>query len=91
MIYEVYGLFLRIARFYIDNTWTFSKVQFLYQSQLLTIVLQKTHKILKVFIKMLMVIFLFNHFAQWNLFDVVNSVILKFPAVLKFPVVVSLF
>ena len=23
--------------------------------------------------------------AQWNLFDVVNRVILKFPAVLKFP------
>ena len=23
--------------------------------------------------------------AQWNLFDVVNSVILKFPVVLKFP------
>ena len=23
--------------------------------------------------------------AQWNLFDVVNSVILKFTAVLKFP------
>ena len=23
----------------------------------------------------------FNHLAQWNLFDVVNSVILKFPAV----------
>ena len=28
--------------------------------------------------------------AQWNLFDVVNSVILKFPAVLKFPTVVFL-
>ena len=26
-----------------------------------------------------------NHMTQWNLFDVVNSVILKFPAVLKFP------
>ena len=26
-----------------------------------------------------------NHMAEWNLFDVVNSVILKFPAVLKFP------
>ena len=26
-----------------------------------------------------------NHMAQWNLFDVVSSVILKFPAVLKFP------
>ena len=26
-----------------------------------------------------------NHMAQWNLFDVVNSIILKFPAVLKFP------
>ena len=28
---------------------------------------------------------IFNHMAKWNLFDVVNSVILKFPAVLKFP------
>ena len=28
---------------------------------------------------------LYNHMAQWNLFDVVNSVILKIPAVLKFP------
>ena len=26
-----------------------------------------------------------NHMAQWNLFDVVNGVILKFSAVLKFP------
>ena len=26
-----------------------------------------------------------NHMARWNLFDVVNSVILKFPAVSKFP------
>ena len=26
-----------------------------------------------------------NHMAQWNLFDAVNIVILKFPAVLKFP------
>ena len=25
-----------------------------------------------------------NHMAQWNLFDVANNVILKFPAVLKF-------
>ena len=25
------------------------------------------------------------HMAQWNLFNVVNSIILKFPAVLKFP------
>ena len=24
--------------------------------------------------------YIFNHMAQWNLFDVVNSVILKFPA-----------
>ena len=29
-------------------------------------------------------ILLSNHMAQWNLFDVVNSVISKFPAVLKF-------
>ena len=27
----------------------------------------------------------YNHIAKGNLFDVVNSVILKFPAVLKFP------
>ena len=27
----------------------------------------------------------YNHMAQWNLFNVVNSVISKFPAVLKFP------
>ena len=27
----------------------------------------------------------FNHMAEWNLFDVVNIVILKFHAVLKFP------
>ena len=26
-----------------------------------------------------------NHMAEWNLFDVINSVILEFPAVLKFP------
>ena len=26
--------------------------------------------------------------AKWNMFDVVNSVILKFPSVLKFPAVV---
>ena len=26
-----------------------------------------------------------NHMAQWNLFDVVISIILKFPTVLKFP------
>ena len=27
-----------------------------------------------------------NYMVEWNLFDVVNSVILKFPAVLKYPV-----
>ena len=29
--------------------------------------------------------------AEWNLFDVVNSAILKFPTVLKFPAVVFSF
>ena len=29
--------------------------------------------------------FVSNYMAEWNLFDVVNSVILKFLAVLKFP------
>ena len=35
--------------------------------------------------------FLLNHMAQWNLLDVVNSVILKFTTVLKFPAVVFSF
>ena len=26
-----------------------------------------------------------NHMAQWSLFDAVNSVILKFPSISKFP------
>ena len=29
--------------------------------------------------------------SKWNLFDVINSVILKFPAALKFPAVVFSF
>ena len=30
---------------------------------------------------------LISRMAQWNLFDVVNSAILKFPAVLEFPAI----
>ena len=39
----------------------------------------------------LMLYFGFNHMAQWNLFDVINGVILKFPADLQFPAGIYLF